>query len=120
MRFSRLFSIVCLAFAVTFFASAALAIGTTDDHNAGSQATDANIHLTCSAPGGTCYATYYRVDGNEATPLTAPFPDVWVANQGSASVSRVNPMTNTVSATITVGTNPRGVGVDSNGNVWVA
>jgi len=38
MRFQRLVSIICLAFAVSLFASAALAIGTTDDRNAGTQA----------------------------------------------------------------------------------
>ena len=35
MRFSRIISVVCLAFAITLFASITLAIGTTDDRNAG-------------------------------------------------------------------------------------
>ena len=48
---------------------------------------------------------------------------IWVSNNGSASVSRIDPATNTVTATITsagVLTSPRGLAEDDLGNVWVA
>jgi YVTN family beta-propeller protein len=44
---------------------------------------------------------------------------VWVANWGGNSVSRIDPASNTVVATISVGTEPAGVAVGG-GAVWVA
>jgi hypothetical protein len=35
---------------------------TIDDHNAGAQNTDANIHLTCSDSNSGCFLTQYRID----------------------------------------------------------
>ena len=48
---------------------------------------------------------------------------IWVGNYGSSSISRINPVTNTVTATITsaVGlSQPTSLAEDQFGNVWVA
>jgi YVTN family beta-propeller protein len=51
---------------------------------------------------------------------TVSTPYAWVANYDSGTVSKVDTSTNTVSATVAVGTHPVGVAVDATGNVWVA
>ncbi len=43
---------------------------------------------------------------------------VWVANSGDGTVSRIDPTTSKVVATIPVGNNPRGIAV-GDGKVWV-
>lgn len=48
---------------------------------------------------------------------------IWVGNYGSSSISRINPVTNTVTATITsagVLSQPTSLAEDQFGNVWVA
>jgi YVTN family beta-propeller protein len=45
---------------------------------------------------------------------------VWVANQGSGNVSKINPSTNSVVATVTVGTNPSNGLVFDGTHIWVA
>ena len=45
--------------------------------------------------------------------------NVWVANYGSASVSKLS-SAGALLGTYTVGTNPYGIAIDSSGNVWVA
>ena len=47
--------------------------------------------------------------------------NIWVTNQGSGTVSKINPSTNTVTATVTVGSfgsGPSGVAFDGT-NIWV-
>jgi len=41
-----------------------------------------------------------------------------VANNGAGTVSKINPSTNTVTATVTVGANPAGVAFDGT-SIWV-
>ena len=43
---------------------------------------------------------------------------IWVANSGDGTVSKVNTLTNTVIATVTVGANPRGIAFDGS-HIWV-
>ena len=43
---------------------------------------------------------------------------VWVANSGDGTVSRIDPSTNSVVATIRVGNSPLGIAVGA-GYVWV-
>lgn len=59
------------------------------------------------------------------TPLPVLYSNgsIWVGNTGSASVSRIDPATNTVTATITsagILTSPTALAEDDLGNVWVA
>jgi YVTN family beta-propeller protein len=44
--------------------------------------------------------------------------NLWVANAGSNTVSKINPVTNTVTATIGLGFSPSGV-VSDGTNIWV-
>jgi YVTN family beta-propeller protein len=43
---------------------------------------------------------------------------VWVANSGDGSVSRIDPRTNAVTATVAVGHRPQGIAIAA-GAVWV-
>jgi YVTN family beta-propeller protein len=45
--------------------------------------------------------------------------NIWVTNERSDTVSKIDPSTNLVTATVTVGDGPRGVAFDGN-NIWVA
>ena len=45
--------------------------------------------------------------------------NIWVANSGDGTVSKVDVSTNTVTATVTVGNWPHGVGFDGS-NIWVS
>jgi streptogramin lyase len=53
---------------------------------------------------------------------TQPFsyPYLWVANSGSASVTKINTQSMTVEGTYRVGVSPSRTAVDLNGDVWVA
>jgi len=60
---------------------------------------------------------------SDPTPILYSNGSIWVGNDASASVSRIDPATNTVIATITsagVLTNPTSLAEDQFGNVWVA
>ena len=83
MRSNRvIYIIIGLAFLALYVASAHASPTTTDDHNAGAQSADANLHLACSAGGG-CFATYYRLDGNDnfAPPVTDELPFIAVSQR---------------------------------------
>jgi len=61
----------------------------------------------------------------ESNPIPVLYSNgsIWVGNQSSSSVSRIDPSTNTVTATITsagVLSNPVSLAEDDLGNVWVA
>jgi len=43
---------------------------------------------------------------------------IWVTNNVAGTVSKINPTANTVTATVTVGTGPNGVGFDGT-SIWV-
>jgi YVTN family beta-propeller protein len=45
--------------------------------------------------------------------------NIWVANYGGTTVSKINVSTNTVTATVSVGASPIGVAFDGT-NIWVA
>jgi YVTN family beta-propeller protein len=45
--------------------------------------------------------------------------NIWVANDGDDTVSKIDVSTNTVTATVAVGDYPRGVAFDGS-NIWVA
>jgi len=51
--------------------------------------------------------------------VTEGFGSMWVANSGSNTVSRVDPLTNTIIATVVVGAKPWGIAAN-NTHVWVA
>jgi YVTN family beta-propeller protein len=57
--------------------------------------------------------------GNESLALAAGADTVWVTNQAEGTVSRIDPIMNSVLRTIRLGFNPHGVAV-ANGEVWVA
>ena len=44
--------------------------------------------------------------------------NIWVANSDSGTVSKINPVSNAVTATVNVGSYPRGVAFDGT-NIWV-
>jgi len=72
--------------------------------------------------------TFYRQTASvavqsEPIPILYSNGSIWVGNFDSASVSRINPVTNTVTATITSAgflTGPTSLAEDDLGNVWVA
>lgn len=72
--------------------------------------------------------TFYRQSASvavQANPIPVLYSNgsIWVANNNSASVSRIDPATNTVTATITSSgflTDPASLAEDNFGNVWVA
>jgi YVTN family beta-propeller protein len=45
--------------------------------------------------------------------------NIWVTEAYGTTVTKINPLTNTVAANITVGSSPRGVAWDGT-NIWVA
>src|SRR5688500_4477248 len=56
-----------------------------------------------------------------AEPQTLPAPMLYVSNEGSKSISVIDPRTNSVVRTIPVGTRPRGISVSPDGRrVYVA
>lgn len=104
------------------FASFSFGVTTTDDHNAGWQTMNANLSLTCSPAGGTCYSTYYRVDGNDS--FTAPFPYIWFTRETQGLISRINPITNLIDLNVVIHApsdiGPTSVAIDANRNIWVS
>jgi YVTN family beta-propeller protein len=60
---------------------------------------------------------------NEPLPILYSNGSIWVGNGGSASISRIDPVTNTVTATISsifLTSKPAALTEDQFGNVWVA
>ncbi|KCP06956.1 PE-PGRS family protein PE_PGRS17 [Mycobacterium tuberculosis BTB09-001] len=55
----------------------------------------------------------------EAASATPPGGNIYVTNQGSGTVSVINPATNTVTGSIPVGTGAYGVAVNPGGNIYV-
>ena len=64
-----------------------------------------------------CKSTTVTV-GNSPDGVAFDGSNIWVTNFGPGNVSKINPVTNTVTATVTVGINPLGVAFDG-GNIWV-
>jgi YVTN family beta-propeller protein len=61
--------------------------------------------------------------GSNPIPILYSNGSIWVGNFGSASISRINPVTNTVTATISsifLTSKPVALAEDQFGNVWVA
>lgn len=80
-------------------------------------AADKVQHLTSTGVG-----TFSEVEitgFNKPLEVTAGFSSVWVTNSGSNTVSRINPASNTIITTITVGNNPWGIAANST-HIWVS
>ncbi len=59
--------------------------------------------------------------GDEPEALAFGAPDVvWVTNNRSGTVSKINMLLNIVETTFKVGARPRGVAIDKVGNLWIA
>ena len=61
----------------------------------------------------------YTVGANPVGVAIDSSGNVWVANNGSANVSKLS-SAGALLGTYTVGANPHGIAIDSSGNVWVA
>jgi len=71
------------------------------------------------APDGSSFVNYNTTgNGGRGVAVTPADNDVWVANSSSSSVTRLS-NSGVIKATISVGSMPTGVSVDSNGKVWV-
>ena len=61
--------------------------------------------------------------GTEPLPILYSNGSIWTGNSGTNTISRIDPVTNTVTATISgsgLTSNPRSLAEDNFGNVWVA
>ncbi len=72
-----------------------------------------------SIPSPSAVVAPIRV-GNGPTGIAFGDGSAWVANSLDGTVSRIDPATNSVAATIPTGGTPTGVAVDASGVVWVA